>query len=137
MTYVDELFEIFDPPEYGWNIATLATKASYSEYINPNVVKVVLGTEDRAMYFSRSPIPHGGKHLSLKQIGVYAYSSSFLETMWMLDGPANPTENLEQLQWVENGLAVKVLVRDMQTTGIDTQEDYDRFVNEHTKTSRS
>jgi len=134
MLYVDELFIAL---EKGWDVVTIATKASCEEYDNPNVVKVVTGTNDQAMYFSRSPIPHGGPQNSLKHIGAYAYRSSFLTKLHTLT-PVNRTasENLEQLQWLENGCKIKVLVRDMTTTGIDTQEDYNRFVNEYTKTKR-
>tara|TARA_B100000749_G_C18276171_1_gene402385 strand:+ start:78 stop:785 length:708 start_codon:yes stop_codon:yes gene_type:complete len=134
MLYVDELFIAL---EKGWDVVTIATKASSEEYDNPNVVKVVIGTNDQAMYFSRSPIPHGGPQNSLKHIGAYAYRSSFLMKLHALT-PVNRTasENLEQLQWLENGYKIKVLVRNMMTTGIDTQEDYDRFVNAYKKTSR-
>jgi 3-deoxy-manno-octulosonate cytidylyltransferase (CMP-KDO synthetase) len=133
MSCVDELFVSL---ERGWDVATIATEASSEEYNNHNVVKVVTGNNDQAMYFSRSPIPHGGPQNSLKHIGVYAYSSSFLARLHTLT-PSNraASENLEQLQWLENDCKIKVLVRDMTTTGIDTQEDYDRFVNAYTKTS--
>ncbi len=134
MSCVDELFMAL---EKGWDVVTIATEASSEEYDNPNVVKVVTGANDQAMYFSRSPIPHGGPLNSLKHIGVYAYRSSFLAKLDTLT-PSNRTtsENLEQLQWLENNCKIKVLVRDMTATGIDTQEDYDRFVNAYTKTSK-
>jgi 3-deoxy-manno-octulosonate cytidylyltransferase (CMP-KDO synthetase) len=140
MFCVDELFQLLDSrtEHCWWNVATLATKASHSEYIDPNVAKVVLGTGGQAMYFSRSPIPHGGWEQSLKHIGVYAYSSVFVRGLCLLNdtNTINASENLEQLRWMENGFPIKALVRDIQTTGIDTQEDYERFVNEYTKASR-
>jgi len=134
MSCVDELFQLLDSrtEHFWWNVATLATKASHSEYIDPNVAKVVLGTGGQAMYFSRSPIPHGGWEQSLKHIGVYAYSSVFVRGLCLLDDTdtINASESLEQLRWMENGFPVKVLVRKVQTTGIDTQEDYDSFYGE-------
>ena len=137
MSCVDDLFSLFGEKrcKYPWDVATLATPASPSEYINPNAVKVVVGSGGQAMYFSRSPIPHRGETRSLKHIGVYAYTSGFVRKLCSLkDTEAiNESENLEQLKWMENGFSVKVLVREMDSIGIDTQEDYERFVNEYSK----
>ena len=107
MSHVDELFTSLETG-IDTDVVTIATKASSEEYDNPNVVKVVTGANDQAMYFSRSPIPHGGPQNSLKHIGVYAYRSSFLDMIHTLT-PANRTasENLEQLQWLENGRKIK------------------------------
>jgi len=136
MDCVDELFEALDlcttkKLERRWDVATLATPASYTEYNDPNVVKVVTGNCENAIYFSRSPIPYGGSDNSLKHIGVYAYNSAFLYKMWMMDVPTNASENLEQLQWIENGKNIRVLVREMTGTGIDTQVEYDMFVSDY------
>ena len=65
-------------------LATLATPIeSLAEFLDPNVVKVVLGQRERALYFSRAPIPwnrdgapdgrqsrHDG---ALRHLGIYAY----------------------------------------------------------------
>jgi len=138
MSCVDDLFSLFGKKycECRWDVATLATPASPDEYADPNTVKVVVGGGGQAMYFSRSPIPYGGEAESLKHIGVYAYTSAFVRSLCLLkDTKAiNESENLEQLLWMENGFPIKVLVRDLQTVGIDTQEDYERFANEYSKT---
>src|SRR5439155_11418511 len=64
-----------------------------SDYANPNVVKVVMDRTGRALYFSRSPIPHmregppeRGPHQTVgagfsrpyKHIGLYGYHRTFL-----------------------------------------------------------
>jgi 3-deoxy-manno-octulosonate cytidylyltransferase (CMP-KDO synthetase) len=118
------------------DIATLASPASQDEYASPDVVKVVINNNGHAMYFSRCSIPYKASN-SLKHVGVYAYRIGFLN-QWRrglcrfnnmkLPRECHKNEKLEQLQWLENGFNIKVLVRDIKTAGIDTREEYDAFV---------
>jgi 3-deoxy-manno-octulosonate cytidylyltransferase (CMP-KDO synthetase) len=85
------------------------------------------------LYFSRSAIPYNrhtpDDHLSaghtyLKHIGMYAYRSEVLRQITMLEpSPLEETESLEQLRWLENGFAIKVLITTEESHGIDTPED--------------
>jgi 3-deoxy-manno-octulosonate cytidylyltransferase (CMP-KDO synthetase) len=111
------------------DIATLASSASQDEYASPDVVKVVINNNGHAMYFSRCPIPYQAPS-SLKHVGIYAYRIGFLNQLNNMKSPCEHYENekLEQLQWLENGFNIKVLVRDIKTAGIDTREEYDAFV---------
>ena len=36
-------------------------------------------------------------------------------------------ESLEQLRALSNGMKIKVAITDLNPTGIDTQEDYEKF----------
>ena len=58
-------------------VGTLASPfAAGEDPADPNVVKVVLDSRGRALYFSRAPIPHDGS--ALKHIGLYVYRPDFL-----------------------------------------------------------
>ena len=98
-------------------MATLASPIhDDAEWRSPHVVKVVAGAAGRALYFSRSPIPHDrdgtrapGEPLGWRHIGMYAYRRDVLLRLATL--PPSPLENrerLEQLRALENGIAIGV-----------------------------
>lgn len=108
------------------------------DYLNPNIVKVVLDSQSYAIYFSRSPVPfyrdidfEGLKKLSypLKHIGVYGYHrDTLLEFAHSLQKPQiENIEKLEQLRLIFNGYKIKMLRASKDTIGIDTEEDFERF----------
>jgi 3-deoxy-manno-octulosonate cytidylyltransferase (CMP-KDO synthetase) len=115
-------------------IATLIKKIESSEHlVNPNVVKVVRGVKNQALYFSRSPIPFvRGKsesewlneHTFYKHIGMYAYRTDILKKITDLKpSMLEKTESLEQLRWLENGFLIHTAETHLETFGIDTPED--------------
>ncbi len=121
-------------------MATLATPIRDKQRLHdPAAVKVVFDGNGRAMYFSRSPIPHAREwrdelltaepplfHL---HIGLYAYRRDFLLQLAALPRtPLEKLESLEQLRVLENGYAIAVGVVNDPTVGIDTPEDYRAFV---------
>ncbi|MDR0444781.1 MAG: 3-deoxy-manno-octulosonate cytidylyltransferase [Puniceicoccales bacterium] len=119
------------------DIITAAYRISeLSELENPNRVKVVLGHQREALYFSRNPIPFVRdveKKYWLQystfwgHIGVYGYSKSFLQDLPHLPpGILSETEKLEQLQFLEAGKRIHVLEASKPTLGIDTAEDMER-----------
>lgn len=103
---------------------------------NPNSPKIVVGQNGRALYFSRSVIPfvRGKEHTDwlkyypfLKHIGLYAYRRETLMKITKLEQtPLELAESLEQLRWLEHGIAVKVGTTNCETIGIDTPEDLQR-----------
>jgi len=115
-------------------IATLVKKLNDQESLfNPNVVKAVVALDGRALYFSRSPIPHMRntkeeewlqKGTFYKHIGMYAYRSDTLEKLTKLPiSPLESAESLEQLRWLDNGYSIKATETKSETIGIDTPED--------------
>jgi 3-deoxy-manno-octulosonate cytidylyltransferase (CMP-KDO synthetase) len=115
-------------------IATLAKRTTDAESIfNPNVVKVVFSKEGRALYFSRSPIPHQRNKpeadwpahgIFYKHIGMYAYRSDILERITQLPvSSLEAAESLEQLRWLESGYSITVLETSHESLGIDVPED--------------
>lgn len=93
---------------------------------NPNVVKVALGRDDKALYFSRSPIPYsnGTGNFYWQHLGIYGFKKEVLEKFirWP-KSPLERLENLEQLRALENGLTIKVARVRQSALAIDTPED--------------
>jgi 3-deoxy-manno-octulosonate cytidylyltransferase (CMP-KDO synthetase) len=107
------------------------------EISNPNVVKVVTDRHDRAIYFSRSPIPHvreadtstaaTDSMTRFKHIGIYVYRRDFLLNYSDLPvGPLEQAEKLEQLRALENGYPIRVTETEYESLGVDTPEDFER-----------
>lgn len=101
------------------------------EISNPNVVKVVFDQLGRALYFSRSTIPHDRDHSGSnvwRHIGIYAYRAEFLKRYHLLKPSAlEKSEKLEQLRVMDNGETILVETIDYDSgIGVDTQEDLDR-----------
>ncbi|TWT90319.1 3-deoxy-manno-octulosonate cytidylyltransferase [Pseudobythopirellula maris] len=117
-------------------MGTVAAPLSDPERIaDPSVVKVVLDSAGRALYFSRSPIPYardpqpGDEPSCLQHLGLYAYRRAFLERLGDLPpSRLEQTEKLEQLRVLEAGETIRVGLVDKATGGIDTPADYAAFV---------
>jgi 3-deoxy-manno-octulosonate cytidylyltransferase (CMP-KDO synthetase) len=102
------------------DIATLATPiGSLAEFLDPNVVKVVTDAAQRALYFSRAPIPWhrdgaaGGAQTlwqgARRHVGLYAYRVGALQRMAALPpSPLEGIEKLEQLRALEAGFEFRV-----------------------------
>jgi 3-deoxy-manno-octulosonate cytidylyltransferase (CMP-KDO synthetase) len=100
-----------------------------SEITNPNVVKVVTGPNQEALYFSRSPIPHYRDSIGpyFKHLGLYVYKTQFLAEYPTLPvGPLEVAEKLEQLRALENGYAIRVAETEYSSIGVDTPEDLEK-----------
>ncbi len=113
------------------DVTTLAVPCGEDEINNPNAVKVVVGVDGRALYFSRAAIPfdrdHGGRVEYRKHLGIYAYRRGALEKFAALKpAPLELTEKLEQLRMLENGMRIVVADVAMDTVGVDTEEDLKR-----------
>jgi len=94
--------------------------------IDPNVVKVVCDRRGRALYFSRSPIPHRADEnvAALQHIGLYAFRSDFLLKYAQLDQtPLENCEHLEQLRALEHGYEIRVCFTDREILEINTPKD--------------
>jgi 3-deoxy-manno-octulosonate cytidylyltransferase (CMP-KDO synthetase) len=121
-------------------MATLATPIrDRASLESPNCVKVVLDNDDRALYFSRAPIPFvrdwDDACLSqqpacfLQHIGLYVYRREFLlEISQAAPCVIEKLESLEQLRALHRGVPIHVRRVDHAARGIDTPEDYRAFV---------
>ena len=109
-------------------IGTLATPLVEGEMEKSQVVKVVCDREDRALYFSRSPIPSGTDE-GLRHIGLYSYRREFLLELAKMEPTAlEKQERLEQLRVLENGYGIRVARVEAKESMIevDTPEDLER-----------
>lgn len=113
-----------------------------SDFINPNVVKVVLDAQSNALYFSRAPIPYPRDSFAdssnlaeglpvYRHIGIYAYRTKFLKAYATLK-PAmiEKFESLEQLRVLYHGYKIAVAVtQHAPAAGVDTQADLELVRN--------
>ena len=99
-----------------------------AEYRNPNVVKVVVDAAERALYFSRAPLPFAREPAAaFKHVGLYAYRRDFLLTLATLpQTPLEVAESLEQLRALEHGYRIRAVETLHDSVGVDTPEDLDR-----------
>ncbi|MBU3653789.1 MAG: 3-deoxy-manno-octulosonate cytidylyltransferase [Limnohabitans sp.] len=110
-----------------------------ADYLNPNVVKVVLDATHTAMYFSRAPIPAWRDGLAignatlpqtrpLRHVGLYGYRAGFLRRFPSLSvAPLESLESLEQLRamWHGHRIAVHISAH-APGPGVDTPQDLAR-----------
>jgi 3-deoxy-manno-octulosonate cytidylyltransferase (CMP-KDO synthetase) len=95
---------------------------------DPNTVKIVIDSQGYALYFSRSPLPHGASDYFWEHIGIYGYQREFLFRFCSLgDSRLEKTERLEQLRALEYGFRPKVLPITHSTLSVDTPEDIIRI----------
>ena len=106
---------------------------SAEEFLNENVVKVVIDSSGLALYFSRVPIPFTDEpELAVttnlyKHIGLYAYRRSFLLELANLNQkPLETAERLEQLRVLEYGYKIQTVETTRDSVGVDTPEDLTR-----------
>lgn len=129
---IDELAEKLSA-DAGWDMGTAATPLrDPADLLNPAVVKVVWDAAYRALYFSRSPIPHVrdaapgtvAEGLHWRHIGLYGYRRAFLQRM-VAEPPCRLelTEKLEQLRALHLGARMVVLRTNDFGLGVDTPED--------------
>ena len=119
----------------GIDIATLSFPiASAHEAAAPSIVKVVVRADGCALYFSRAPVPFdratglASAH-ALAHVGVYAFQRSrLLEFVKLPASALAKTESLEQLRALDAGWRIAVLPATNAPMGVDTPEDYRRFV---------
>jgi 3-deoxy-manno-octulosonate cytidylyltransferase (CMP-KDO synthetase) len=121
-------------------MATLATPIRTREqWLDPSCVKVVCGNAGQALYFSRCPIPFcrdrdPDELLATDSpwrlhLGIYAYRREFLLRLTTLPpSRLEQLEKLEQLRVLEAGETILVGEVAHRSVGIDTPEDYARFV---------
>ncbi len=100
------------------------------EFHNPSVVKVVKTAKDRALYFSRAPVPLTRSNDSdnyvqyFKHIGLYAYRRAALQQFVSLPpSPLERIEHLEQLRLLEEGVWYHCLEIQETLVAVDTAED--------------
>lgn len=127
---IEALIRVMQNP--GAQVGTLMTPATAIDIPNPNAVKVVCDHEGRALYFSRATIPYDRDQTEpryFKHLGLYAYRKSALDRFVTLpESSLEKSERLEQLRFLENGIAIFVGETPYDSVGVDTEEDLQRVL---------
>jgi len=123
--HIETLVALMRDPKI--EVGTLKTPASPDDINNPNAVKVVTDASGRSLYFSRATVPHDrdGIHPQYyKHLGFYAYRKPALDRFcaWP-ESSLEKSERLEQLRFLENGIAIHVAETTFNTIGVDTEQD--------------
>lgn len=103
------------------------------ELFGSNKVKVVMDKSGNALYFSRNPIPYMRnvahekwlqKGCFFQHLGIYAYKATTLRQIATMQPTAlELAESLEQLRWLENGLAIRMAIVEAGSLAIDSPAD--------------
>ena len=129
---IDMVASCFSDP--GIKIATLIKKINEADGLfNPNIIKVIVNTFHKAIYFSRTAIPFLRDkdpetwiqfHTYYKHIGIYAYRTEILRDIVTLKTALlEKAESLEQLRWLENGFEIHTAETVFESHSVDVPED--------------
>ncbi len=134
---IDETIQgLFETPDAGVS-TPVCVITDVRDITNPNCVKVVVDSSGRALYFSRSPVPHVRaaadpaqwleSYTFLKHFGLYVYRRSVLEQFVTMERtPLERAEQLEQLRLLESGVWIQIVQTMYESLPVDTAEDVDR-----------
>ncbi len=126
--HIATLVELMKSPDVP--VGTLKTPAVPEDIANPNAVKVVTDLNGCSLYFSRSTIPFdrdGSQPSYFKHLGIYAYRKQALDRFVSLpESSLERAERLEQLRFLENGIAIYAAETPYDSIGVDTEEDLAR-----------
>lgn len=123
--HIESLIAVMKEPSV--QVGTLKTPTDGDDAKNPSAVKVVTDMSGRALYFSRATIPHDRDGVGpqyYKHLGFYGYRKAALDKFirWP-ESKLEESERLEQLRFLENGIAIHVADTAFDTVGVDTEED--------------
>jgi 3-deoxy-manno-octulosonate cytidylyltransferase (CMP-KDO synthetase) len=136
---LDRALELFSK-EKECPTATLARKIDDDRALfNPDIVKLVMTTDNRALWFSRFPLPYirgasgdddrWSQARFWEHIGVYLYRRAPLTQFarWP-QGQAEKAESLEQLRLLENDIKMRVYPTRSRTVSIDSPDDVKKMI---------
>ena len=133
---IDAMAEAFASTTPAPSVLTPVYRMGAEKVHNPNVVKTLLAADGRALYFSRSALPHvrGVEPADWPQhapywghVGIYGYRGDVLAGWSAL--PASPLEQiekLEQLRLIEAGIPVGTFPVDGDFLSVDTAEQLEQ-----------
>lgn len=133
---INVLVDTFSNPNI--EISTLKRQIfDKKELFSPNVVKVITDIYNKAIYFSRNPLPFVAnmsedewlmQHDFYKHIGIYAYRTEILRKITNLaTSNLENCEKLEQLRWIENGFSIYAFVTNSDVYSVDVPEDVEKI----------
>ncbi|HEY0655360.1 MAG TPA: 3-deoxy-manno-octulosonate cytidylyltransferase [Chryseosolibacter sp.] len=135
---IDLVCKCFD--DHRTELATLIKKITSTEVLlSPNSPKVIVDSDQFAIYFSRHAIPYVrgaepsawlSQHTFFQHIGIYGYRVDILKKVTKLaPSSLEKAESLEQLRWLEHGFKIKTAITTGDTVAIDTPEDLEKVLH--------
>lgn len=127
---LEKLVRLFDDKSV--QVGSLMRKITSEEELHASSsVKIVVNKNSDALYFSRSVIPFTAntaiKAPHYLHVGVYAFRKEALLrfTSWPV-AELERIEKLEQLRYLENGVAIRMALVDFKSIAIDTPDDLEK-----------
>ena len=109
--------------ESDYDITTAVAIADLEYATSQSNVKAVIAPNGRALYFSRSLIPHGNTQYFC-HIGIYAFKQQALKKFCQLPvSNLEIAEKLEQLRALENGMSIGACFAQSMPISVDTSND--------------
>lgn len=134
---LDRIIECFEQDTNTEMASLMAPLHNEEDVMDPNQVKVVVDHNNRALYFSRNPIPYWRKKDEVEwaqrpanywlHLGVYAFRRDILQnySCWPRS-PLERSESLEQLRALEHGVKITMVTTPHPWPGVNTQSDVER-----------
>jgi 3-deoxy-manno-octulosonate cytidylyltransferase (CMP-KDO synthetase) len=112
----------------------MARIKTVEEFEDPNEVKVVVDLNDRALYFSREPIPSRRKGVKdvpmLKQVCIIPFQRDYLLKFNSLpETQLERIESVDMMRVIEHGEGVHMVMTDVETLSVDTPEELEKVVD--------
>jgi len=112
----------------------MARMTTVEEFEDPNEVKVVVDLNNRALYFSREPIPSRRKGVKdvpmLKQVCIIPFQRNYLlEFNSLPETPLERIESVDMMRVIEHGEHVHMVITEVATLSVDTPEDLERVAD--------
>ncbi len=132
---IKSLITCFEDPTT--ELATLVMPVTNEgDLFNESEVFVVFDKNNKALYFSRSVIPHVRDvhktkwlqhHTFFKHLGMYGFRVDSLREFANLEQTKlEKIESLEQNRWLENGGIIKIEITQHDTIPVDTIDDLEK-----------
>jgi 3-deoxy-manno-octulosonate cytidylyltransferase (CMP-KDO synthetase) len=133
---IDAMAEEFERRGPGTEVLTPVYRMGADKVHNPNVVKTLVSADGRALYFSRSAIPHvrgvdpADWHAHAPywgHVGIYGYRADVL-ARWndLPPSPLEQIERLEQLRLMEAGIGIGTFAVEGESLSVDTAEQLEQ-----------
>ncbi|UDQ97614.1 3-deoxy-manno-octulosonate cytidylyltransferase [Lentisphaerota bacterium WC36G] len=129
VSVIDELIRLMQNDAEKLMATVIVPKKRSEIGDDPNRVKVVIANNGKALYFSRANIPFlrkdsGEGMTSYLHWGIYGYRPEVLEKfVGSPEGNLEKSEKLEQLRAMENGIEIFTIQSNLESIGVDTEED--------------
>jgi 3-deoxy-manno-octulosonate cytidylyltransferase (CMP-KDO synthetase) len=103
----------------------MARIKTVEEFEDPNEVKVVVDLNNRALYFSREPIPSRRKGVMnvtmLKQVCIIPFRKNYLLKFNSLpETPLERIESVDMMRVIEHGEQIHMVMSETETLSVDT-----------------